>query len=1131
MAVEFKPFGCNIHAHSDCSLDGGSSVKKIVKRAKELGMGHLVLTEHGNINSAASLAMYASEAGLSYSHGIEVYLDPPFLFAEDKKEEAITRAILGTEDVVLPGKRTYMHLTILFRTAKAYEYFCKLTPTMEGRAQIKYGERKPIITWDELEAIGSELCIGSGCLVGFVQKFVLLGQMEAAERAYQMVRSIVPRGCFFVEVFPHCVTHEWQRPKRDDEGKVIEAGKFIPNECLPDGSIHDIQKRPNLFMHEMAEKYGDPVVISEDSHFAYPNQKAVQDARLGNGQENWRFYTSYHMRTPAECFENLQKIGFNQRQVEQMVDNSYLLKDTLKDYKFYTHKDRWVLPIHDGDARRHLANLINKHGRFPKGDPEYLKRLSYEIKVLADNGKADFLPYLFQVEDVASWCDENDVLMNLRGSAGGSLLYYLCGASVTDPIKYKLPFERHITIPRILANALPDADMDFSNKTRVVEGYIKPKLGDRAISLSTNINLKVKNSIRDAERTILGRVRQDTEIMCAKFPNIPQGPTEEQWLFGYEDKDTGDHVVGFWDQSPEIREYAKLNPEIWSMVTECLGVMRNKGSHACGFLITPQPAHHYFPITWVGTKAAGQLCTAFDPKSLEFAGGIKFDFLGVQTLEVIRIATHLIHQRHGVKLKWREYDHDERVYTEIFHRGNAAGVFQYNTHAVRPFLMKLKPMSVAALAAITALVRPGCLDAPAPDGSDRTCAEYYVAVANGEVPYYLHPDMESILKETNGIVLYQEQLLQVYHELGGYTLEAAEDVRRAISKKDKIKMQMHGSKLKAALLARGWTEKQADIIDHQLIASSKYSFNKAHAASYAIVGYNCAYLKQNFPLEFWTAELTVFGGNEDKLRGYVAMLSDNMLQPSISKSGAEAWKIEGDKIRAPLAMIKGIGPASTEAIIANAPYVNVEDFAARCSARAVNRAVFVKLVLAGLFDEDSTDHDALVRRYWKAKGLKEKDLPVASMGLSEIQKYVHKSQLNMLTTNRLIDIVGPRLKELGWISIKNHDAPWAKTGRYSGIMLADVATAAKQLSSTYVQEGKVVYMVALFMGSKVETTRSGKKLLKVQLSDGTTEFEAVDWNKLQALKLDKETVVIVSGRLKKGYKIPVSITMGSIETL
>lgn len=1105
---EFRPFGSNIHAHSDQSLDGGSSVAKIVKKAKELGMQHLVLTEHGNINSAASLAMSASKAGMSFSNGIEVYLENPL------KEE-------GT-------KESYVHLSVLFKTYKAYEYFCRLTPVMESRAVIKFGERKPIIRWDELEEIGPEIVIGSGCLVGFIQKFVLSGKPELAERAYQMARSIVRPGCFFVEFFPHEVTHNWQRPKKDKSGSVTEEGKFVANECLPGETHGDIQRNSNLFVMAMAERYGDPIVISEDSHFATPNQKLVQDARLGNGQESWKFYTSYHMRTPAECFEDIRHIyDVNFKRMDQFIDNSYALADVLKDYKFKSFKDRWVLPEFEGSSKKHLLELINKHGRLPK-DPavrqQYIERIQYEVSVLTKNKVGDLLPYIFQVEEVADWCKNNDVLMNLRGSAGGSLLLYLIGASVTDPIRYNLPFERFITTGRIDSGSLPDADADLSNKTKVV-AHFKQKLGDRIVPLSINTNLKLKNSIKDSERSILGRVRPETERMCTTFPGIPQGPTEEQWLFGYQDKETETWVPGFWEQNAAIRAYAEENPEIWDVVKECLGVMRNKGSHACGFLITPEPVQNYFPVAWVGLKDSGQMCTAFDPKSLEYAGGVKYDFLGVATLNTIQVASKLIRERHGINLEWQEYPHDDEVYDEVFAAGQTMGIFQYNTAAVKPFLKKIKPRNVQDLSAITALVRPGALDAPAPDFSDRTCAEYYVAVAMGEKPYYLHADLEPILQETNGVMLYQEQTLQIFRDLGGHTYETAEAVRRAISKKDKDTLSLHGGNLKKSLIERGWKESQADALFNQILASARYSFNKSHSMSYAIVGYNTAYLKKNYPLEFWAAELTTFSDKEDKLKAYLTEIGQLILAPSLSHSHAVDWKIEDTKIRAPLSIVKGLGPSATEAIIAGAPYTSVADLVARVDARAVNRGVFLKLVWAGLFDDLNIPHIDMVKEYWKLKKIRDA-IPEEAFDAEPIRVFQRRSELNPICKEQLWEFVTPKLEAKGWLKMSRKSTPMF---RGNTPLLASSFYALRAIEANMHQH--TMCILAFFKSAGWETTKNGRKLMKLYFSDGVTEFDGVDWNATEAPKLKPNSLVLITGKMKLGYKIPLSISVYGIETI
>jgi DNA polymerase III alpha subunit len=636
----------------------------------------------------------------------------------------------------------------------------------------------------------------------------------------------------------------------------------------------------------------------------------------------------------------------------------------------------------------------------------------------------------------------------------------------------------------------------------------------------------VKNSIKDSERAVLGKVRPETERLCVSLPGIPQGVSEHDWLEGYEDPDTGEHVDGYWDKSQELRDYATANPEIWAMVKECMGVMRNKGSHACGSLITPEPVHHYFPLTWVGTKDSGQMCVGFDPKSLEEAGGVKVDILGVQTLETIRIANKLIKDRGGEPIMWNEYPHDLNVYRDIFWTGNTGGVFQFNTALVKPYLKKVKPRTTSDLSAITALCRPGTLDAPCVLADGRSNAQYYVDVATGkEPPFYVHRDLEPILKETNAVMLYQEQFLQIFRDLGGYTFETAEVVRRAIGKKDKETIQLHLGKLKDALLARGWTTAQCDALAEQMLASSRYSFNKAHSQSYAIVGYNTAYLKHNFPLEFWTAELTVFGGVTEKLKAYMQEIGHLVLQPSISRSAAQEWLIEGSKIRAPLSVINGLGPAAAKAIVDAAPYTSVADFAQRCNARAVNRGVFLKLVYAGLFDDFQVPYEKMVMEYWTTKGIKD-EIPAEVFSDDKMERFLRRISVNMLTMESLSHVMRDVLLAKRWIECPGRaNTPFVRNGMP---LLANVQSAAKALERNFTEP---VAMVAIFKSADLGTTKAGKKFLKVKLTDGIMDFEVVDWNSMVTPRFPANSVVLVTGVLKPGYKAPVSMFISSIDRL
>jgi DNA polymerase-3 subunit alpha len=863
--AKFKPLAVSPHSHSDASLDGGSTVEARLKRAIELGRSADCLTDHGVMSGllphyVAAEKLQKKGHNIKSIHGIEAYIiDPhrPWKTIKGKKKGDPPKS-----------EPRYSHITIHFKTAKAYKYFCSISPKMEERAIVKFGERKPLITLEDLEPISGEITIGSGCLIGLIQKNVLRGRLEWAKEMYEKIRSIAGPGNFFVELFPHVVDHNWEKAKVDKKTKqIIEQGYFKPissvekddylGNPLPEGSGHicgiyctndyhydyedcngriDIQKEPNLWVLEMAKKYKDPILISLDDHFATKEDKLVQDVRLGNGQEKWKFYNEYYMMTSEECAEVYKKqLGVSDKDIEEWIDNSYLFLEFFKNYSIETNKDRWLLPTTEmvynirKDSKEVLWELIEKHGRMPKESDEkykiYKDRVEYEISVLKENGTADFLPYFFVLEDCVSFAKENGIIWNVRGSAGGSLLLYLLGVSIADPIKYNLPFERFLTLGRILSGSLPDADTDWDDR-EVILDYIHNKYGDKYSLISTNLLLKLKTSILDVERSKLGAVRLETTIMCKNMPAAPQGVPDKDWLFGYTSP-TGEYVPGFWESEAanDLKKYAQENPEIWETVQKCIGITKTKGIHAGGVILSPKPIHEDFPILLTNKGPA----VAYDMKVVEMAGGVKYDFLGVSTLKAIGFTLRSIKERLGIDLKWEEFPHDPRVYTEILHKDKLEAIFQLNTKLVRPYIKQIKPNSIEQIAAITALCRPGSLDAPCPNPKkpELTAAQYFVKCATGEEkPYYIHKDLEPILKQTYGVIIYQEQTLQIYRDLAGYTFAEAEEVRRGIGKKDQQVLGKHGKILMDTLVEkRGWTRDQARTLFETIQASSKYSFN------------------------------------------------------------------------------------------------------------------------------------------------------------------------------------------------------------------------------------------------------------------------------------------------------------------
>lgn len=939
----------NPHQHSDSSIDGASTIKQIVKYSKELGVSHVAITEHGNINSAMEMYHSCAKESLKPILGIELYLEPPhmeflkkvFTSAYDEYVKSVKNPQDKDEWVNKQLKKEYVHLTVHFTDEIGYQHFCKLTPVMEQRAIVKWGERKPLCTLDELRAAQGHITICSGCLIGAVQKWLIgfksLAKFgdnflnatineELAESAYQELRSIAGKDRFYVEVFPHKLTHSWVPPEYEYPGGPLTKGTgfFKPHECTPELPDGDMQRKCNQYMIQLAQKYGDKILISLDSHFATADQKIIQDAKLGNGDEKWKFFNSYHILSSQECASIFKStLGVNDKTIEEWIDNSYHFASHFNNFKTITSKDRWILQPIQNDFMVALRQKIDRYGRMNWNDAEMVDRLKKEIKVLAFNGKFNLLSYFFTVEDIANFCRNNNVLMNVRGSAGGSLLLYVLGVSAVNPLKHSLSFERFLTEGRIQANTLPDVDMDISDQEKVFD-YLSSKYGDGFCRISTDLLLRLKSSIKDAERFINGEVRASTETLTKALPATPQGTEDHGFVFGYEDEQ-GVHHKGVFETNEALQAWAKVNPDIWSAVSEMLGVQRNKSVHACGCIIAPEPVQNFMPVIQVGdTKATG-----FSPKQVEQAGGVKYDLLGLNTLRDIQVCLQSIQDRAGVKLDWANLPFDKNSARE-FANGLTAAVFQFDTPTIRPYVTKIvKPDQIdniidfiECMAAITALGRPGTLDAPSGDG--RTLAEVYVARANGEPIEYIHPDLEPIMKVTMGIQLYQEQTLQIFRDIGGFSYEEAEAVRRGIGKKDEKVLILSTRRLREKALVNGWSNEQVDLLIEQIMASARYSFNKSHAISYAYVAYACLYLRTNYKLDWWKAVLD--NATKDKITSkFWKHVSSFVEMPSINNT-SNSYQIIGDKIVAPMSAVSGLGEKMFEAVVSKAPYRDFANF-------------------------------------------------------------------------------------------------------------------------------------------------------------------------------------------------------------
>jgi DNA polymerase III subunit alpha len=809
-----KHLACCVHSHSDIgSLDGASTVDDMVKRMKEVEMTHVSITEHGSLNSAAAAHRIASKKGMKVIHGVEAYIFWPDDVIPDKVDKKGNR------------RRNYYHMTIGFKTRAAYECYCRLTKTIYSNERSYYG--KPVMNWDEVEELAQYgITVGTGCVGSWCNKPINLGYglSEAAKRIDRVI-SLIGKENVFDEVIVEDLTYQYQGADPEKQ----QPARLVVNECLPFFSHPDIQREINRMRLPYTRALGIKPLFSQDAHYAVKEDKSVQDAK----SVDWIMSQFQHIMSAGEIVEEARKShsGFlNDRDYEEFIDNTHAYADMFSGYEFLTIESRdWKIPKISSTPKREIVRRVKEANKVDLSNKEYVDRLNYEVSVLCSNKKLDGLNYVLMVSDIATMAKEGNILMQLRGSGGGCLLAYALGFSITDPLKYNLPYERFITRGRINANTPPDFDTDFSDKHKILD-LMRERYTDRMVSLSIDMLMKPKSAIKDSERFLLGEVRESTHALTKSMPSVPQGVDENDWMFGYTD-DEGIQHKGFYETSSELQKYAKDNPEIWQSVLRMCGVTRQKSVHACAVVIADEPIHHFMPLCRVGRGDQATLAAAFSPKDVEYVGGLKVDILGVTALNTIQRALESIKKRHGEDMGWDLFPYDEEVFEQVYHTGNTSATFQTKTNGITNLCMQTKPKTVEDISNLIALYRPACIDWKI-EREDFTgnAVDYYLACASGKVtPTYIHEDLKAIYESTFGVPLFQEQTLRVFRDLGGYTYEEAEKVRRAIGKKDAKVLAQELGLLAKTVIARGWTEDQAKQLRDMIEASSRYGFNKSHS--------------------------------------------------------------------------------------------------------------------------------------------------------------------------------------------------------------------------------------------------------------------------------------------------------------
>jgi DNA polymerase III alpha subunit len=896
------------HCHLQ-SLDTATTLDEFVRREVELETGTLTCTDHGYLGACRDAYRLAKENKLTPILGIEGY------HRDDNCD------ILGNAGFKKDSKGTYQdiykygHITIHALDQKSFEFIIKKTSDRDLTAEQHGSERKPIFTWDDLEEIGAQnVTYTTGCLIGVVGRHFKDGRVEIADKYYDRLRSFIKQENFYVELFTHkcdknwvsgafltleggetkkyylgkkVKTEEFEEISVADLAKAVGKGKkvgkllaiknnrswdviepkeivdcqiiqdFITNECTPWNPDGDIQKALNQYMLQKAAKYGDKVLISDDAHYAFPEEKIIQEAKLGGMGDSFRFYGNYHRHTSDEAFVHFKEtLGLDEKQFQKILNNNIEWAEKFKNFEL---KNEISLPtsFYPKNTLEHLIKLINEKGRMDWGNEVMKARLQSEIELIHKNGTIDLIPYFFLAEEGVRIHEEAEVLTGVgRGSAAGMLISYLLGITHIDPLKYDLSQDRFLTSDRIKTGKLPDIDQDLPNRDLLLP-WLKSRFGNNSAQVSTNGLLRLKSSILNVARATWGSVPVEIELLTKSIPSTPQGVEDLDFIYGYVSEDEKE-VKGLLETHDELKAYTKKYPEQWAIVLKMAGTQRSKGRHASAWVIADKPIDSFIPVMTIG----GFRATAYTHKACEESGALKMDYLSLNTLIDIQGALRLIQQRsankpieksyilNGKKVpSFRIVPFEGKMYdiwdlperTEVFNEiadGKTETVFQLSTSSAKKWLKEFNYWtnddrkeksinSIASISAFTALDRPGPLDAIITDGvSSRNMLEEYASRARGEQPLDEIPFMTHALPETFGTMVYQEQLQSIYQQLTDCTGIEANKFREDVSKKKVTKInERFPSFIKAATDKIG--AESAKKIWDQIFTFGQYGFNKS----------------------------------------------------------------------------------------------------------------------------------------------------------------------------------------------------------------------------------------------------------------------------------------------------------------
>lgn len=891
-----------LHIHTEYSLlDGAIRIPDFYKYAAENDMPAIAITDHGVMYGCADMFIAKNEM-LSHMLSEEEQ--------ELKKKIEAIKPIVGCEFYICDGdviedrtKKTMYHLVLLAKNQNGYHNLCKL----DSIATTQGYYYKPRINHEILEKYKDDLICLSACIQGEVARNFLDGKEDVAKQRAQYYKDLFGED-YYIELQDHGLKE---------------------------------QKDSNPFLMEIAKELNIKTVITNDSHYLKAQDASWHDTLLceqtkssKSNPNRFKFSVNeFYVKTVDElrqAFNWMDEDYFNQciQNTVDIADKIDFKMDKLEFGKTKEYLPKYPCP--EGyDEASYFDHLCIEGLKKRYGDPipdSIIERYEYEKSVIFNMG---FPAYFLLTWDFINWAKEHKIPVGPgRGSAAGSIVAYSLGITELDPIRHNLLFERFLNPERI---SMPDIDIDFCKRRRgeVIE-YVSQRWGqDHVCQIITFGTLAAKAALKAVCR-VYDIPFSQANTWAGMVPSAPGTKLKEALADGM-----------------ELKKLCDENQQVQSLVDEALhmeGLKNQTGTHAAGVIIAPKPMSEIIPVALSKEKSS---TTQYPMAGIEKIGLLKMDFLGLETLTIIQDALDLIKERTGKDIDINGIPLDDKETFELLSKGETDAVFQLESSGMKKYIKRLKPTVFEDLGAMVALYRPGPLEAGmVEDFIDRKHGRQKIE--------YAHPLLESILNDTYGTILYQEQIMAIFQTLADYSLGGADMVRRMMGKKKLQQMAEQKSIFVEATAKKGMSAEASTKLFEQIESFAKYCFNKAHSSAYAFVAYQTAYLKAHYPVEYMCAMLTSVADNKDKTQQYILQCQAQgieVLAPDINKSNAQ-FTPDGNNIRFGLASIKNVGEGVIEQIEQERkekPFESFFDFCSRVDMKCLNKRTLESLIKAGAF--------------------------------------------------------------------------------------------------------------------------------------------------------------------------------------